>query len=80
MIHIQNCHTGIQKIQKSLMKMDIYIPDKTKIVQKICSECIYCQFTSKRRQVEIEMKIKPGFQPFSEISCDLVSLEGYNSN
>ena len=80
MIHIQNCHTGIQKIQKSLMKMDIYIPDKTKIVQKICSECIYCQFTSKRRQIEIEMKIKPGFQPFSKISCDLVSLEGYNSN
>ena len=78
-VHVRSCHSGIQKINESLMSMNIYIPDKTRIVQEICSRCIYCQFTSKRRQAEIETRIKPGFQPFSEISADLISLEGYDS-
>jgi len=78
LVHIRTMHAGQKKLNTILRKMPIFLPGKTKLVQDTTQNCIYCQMSTKHSQEELVHPIVPGLTPFSSISADLMSLEGYN--
>ena len=80
LVHIRTLHTGQHKLQKILSQMQVLIPQKTKLVKEVTNNCIFCQMSAKRPHAEVTSKIKPGLTPFSSVSVDLMSVEGYGGS
>ena len=77
LVHIRTMHAGQKKLNMILRKMPIFLAGKTKLINETTRSCIYCQMSSKHLQNELVHPIVPGLAPFSSISADIMSLEGY---
>ena len=77
MYHIWTLHRGVKALTNALRTSNVYIANKTKLIHKVTSTCLFCQMAnhSKFRQMpEAEFKIKPAFGPFQKISVDLLDI------
>ena len=74
-------HPGAERLKNAIFNAQILLKNRTKLISDITRNCLWCQLSSPekfKKQTNLEYKIRPGFFPFQETSCDLVDLSyGY---
>ena len=81
-LHVKTLHQGALRLQSAIFNADIYIKGRTRLINQICRNCLFCQMstpTKYKSPPDVEFKIRPGFSPFTEISIDLMDISYGNS-
>ena len=82
-LHISSLHRGATALNQSLKNSNFLIENKTKRIQKITRDCLYCQMTFHnkfKRLPELDHKIRPALRPLQKISIDLLDISYGNKN
>ena len=77
MYHIWTLHRGEKALHNALKNSGTYIENKSKLIHKVTSTCLYCQMANHskfRKLPETEFKIKPAFGPYEKVSVDLLDI------
>ena len=78
-LHIYREHSGKDRVILLINKLDIFIPNKYKLVSTVIRECLFCQYRRPEPPSETKLKekfrLRPALRPFENCRCDLVDVQ-----